>query len=175
MAQSTLPYPINTPEFAFLTGQYFTVSPIAGTEQPADESVNIGRWVFTECDGLEMSREHREHYESGHSEPNIAGDKRSYNNITLKRGFAYDPREEVEGTYDELEQWYEKGTKVDLFIDIFDDQEGIGDQREPRKTYRVKAALPVRFKPWKGDANSGDTVIQELELACEKYGSYSAQ
>jgi phage tail-like protein len=159
---STLPIQINTPQFAFLTGQYYTIYPVDNTS-----TIDIGRIVFTECTGLEMSREKRKHYESGSSDPSIGGDKREYGDITLRRGYAYNP--ETNEAYAELENWFESGQKVDLFIDIFDDQEGVGNARDPIITYYVKNALPVKCKPWEGKANDVAVTVQELVLACEKY------
>jgi len=164
----TLPKPINNGNYAFLTGQYFTVYPV-------DINFNdfIGRITFCELTGIEFTRDVTEYWESGSSEPHIRGDKRKYNNITLRRGFAYTPS--TQATLDSLENWYESGTKINIMIDIFNDQEGTGDDRNPLKAYRVTGATPVRFKPWEGKADAGEIQIQELELACERYKSVPVQ
>jgi phage tail-like protein len=165
---ATLPIQINDGNYEFLTGQYFTIE----LQNPGDLPDGIGRAVFTECTGLKFTREPREHFESGSSEANISGDKRTYENITLKRGYSYDPASGQ--THDHLEKWWQLGKKVNLILSIFDDQEGDGTQRDPRKQYLIKGAMPVSFVPWEGNATSGDTTIQELEIKPEKVNPIEA-
>ena len=158
MAQ--LPIQINTPNYEFVSKQYFAISPVNIAELALDRS------VFSKMGAIELTREVRKHKESGSKLPWIGGDTEEISSIVLERGFSFDPAGGNAQTRYDLYQWYRAGTKVDLYLEVFEDKDD-GNLRNPISTWILKGSKPTRYKGFEGDAASSDTSLEELEIAVE--------
>ncbi|MCB0155159.1 MAG: phage tail protein [Anaerolineae bacterium] len=119
---------------------------------------------FTECSGLEMEREVYEYEEGGYNNfvRKLPG-RSSYSNIVLRRGVTVSPV---------LYSWYQAGVynayvlKLNFSIILGAPMQGtMFDGFAKIKHWDVEGAFPVRWTGPEMSTSSGETAIEEIEIA----------
>lgn len=119
---------------------------------------------FTECSGLEMEREVYEYQEGGYNNfvRKLPGPS-SYSNIVLRRGVTVSPV---------LYSWYSAGIynayvyKINFSIILGAPMQGtMFDGFAKVKHWDVEGAFPVRWSGPEMSTSSGETAIEEIEIA----------
>lgn len=119
---------------------------------------------FTECSGLDMEREVYEHREGGYNNfvHKLPGPS-SYSNIVLRRGVTVSPV---------LYSWYSAGIynayvfRINFSIILGAPMQGtMFDGFAKVKHWDVEGAFPVRWSGPEMSTSSGETAIEEIEIA----------
>ena len=124
-----------------------------------DVSHKVCSAAFSECDGLEMTREVKTIREGGNNGAQIRlSGPVSYGQLTLKRGMT--------ATFD-LWDWFNAGLmnpalRADAEVVLF-----APDGRTERARFVLKRCLPVKLKAPPLNAKDGIVAIEEFQLAYE--------
>jgi phage tail-like protein len=137
----------------------FTAFSFAVEIQVEGVSEKICNASFSECDGLEMSREIKTIREGGNNgrQFRLSGPI-SYGQLTLKRGMTE--------TFD-LWDWFsatlsDPSLRADAEVILFD-----SDGQTERASFRLSRCIPIRLKAPALNAKDGMVAIEELQLAYE--------
>jgi phage tail-like protein len=137
----------------------FTAFSFAVEIQVEGVSEKVCNASFSECDGLEMSREIKTIREGGNNgrQFRLSGPI-SYGQLTLKRGMTE--------TFD-LWDWFsatlsDPSLRADAEVILFD-----SDGQTERASFRLSRCIPIRLKAPALNAKDGMVAIEELQLAYE--------